>query len=508
MFNLYFTLINSRKTFDNYDLFVTFVSKTFLALTVNNMIYNSFNFIILFPIIFLTYFCIPSQWNRCRNLFLLTASYLLYINLVAVYALVLLFVTLVTYLSALWISNHNNKKLKVMASGIIITLIPLLLFKYYDFVNSIMTDAMATARLRFSLPGHNWAVPTGISFFTLQALGYLCDVYYGKIKAEKDLIDYALFMAFFPSFTSGPINRAALILPQLKEQRIFDDAMAVKGLKMMLWGMFMKVVIADRMGMYVDIVMDDFRSYSGMTCLIASLLYSVQIYSDFAGYSLMAIGTGQLLGIRMSANFNRPYLAVSVTDFWRRWHISLSTWLRDYIYKPMGGSRCSKKRCYMNIFTTFLVSGLWHGANWTFIIWGLLHGGMLMVEKMLGIRKLKTGSRWERFIRIVLTFTCINMTWIVFRVHSISDGLNVIGKILTMDSGTDILSPGNKNVIIMVTGIIMLFTKDLSDEFFPDHLKLFDNKSRPVRWVSYTVVMIMVLSVGMLDSGQFIYAKF
>lgn len=202
------------------------------------------------------------------------------------------------------------------------------------------------------------------------------------MKAERNFLHYALYVSFFPSIVSGPINKASLILPQIKALRpYFDYSKAVAGLKCMLWGMFMKVVVADRVALYVDTVLPRYENYSGLSCFAASLLYSVQIYADFAGYSLMAIGVGRVLGFELAENFRRPYLSYSVTDFWRRWHISLSTWLKDYVYIPLGGSRCSRLRNYWNIIVTFLVSGIWHGANWTFIVWGLWHGVFQVVEK-------------------------------------------------------------------------------------------------------------------------------
>jgi len=219
-------------------------------------------------------------------------------------------------------------------------LLPLLVFKYYNFINESIFDLLSAIGLRFQLPGLNWVIPMGISFFTFQALGYLFDVYYKRISAEKDFLTYALFISFFPSIVAGPINKASLVIPQLKAMRpYFDYEKAVKGLKFLLWGMFMKVVVADRMGLYVDTVLPNYMNYTGVTCFAASIFYTVQIYADFAGYSLMAIGVGKTLGFELTENFRRPYFAVSVTDFWRRWHISLSTWFKEYVYIPLGGNR-------------------------------------------------------------------------------------------------------------------------------------------------------------------------
>lgn len=218
-----------------------------------------------------------------------------------------------------------------------------------------------------NLSGLNWAIPIGISFFSFQAIGYLVDVYKQRVPMERNFIDYALFVSFFPQIMSGPISRASDLLPQIKNKRTFNEAKAVQGLKWLLWGMFLKTVMADRLGLYVDSVYNNFQYQSGFSCLVASFMYTMQIYGDFAGYSLMAIGVGRLLGFDLVNNFNHPYFATSITEFWKRWHISLTRWLTTYIYIGLGGNRCSKIRQYWNIMITFLVSGVWHGANWTFI---------------------------------------------------------------------------------------------------------------------------------------------
>ena len=320
-----------------------------------------------------------------------------------VYALILLAVTACTFYSAILVGKAKHPK-RVLTCGVLLALLPLAFFKYFNFVNDIVSSSLSAVGLNFHLEGLNWAIPIGISFFTFQALGYLWDVYYKRQEVEHDFLTYALFVSFFPSILSGPINKASLLLPQLKRTRpYFDYPKAVEGLRMLLWGMFMKVVVADRAGLYVDSIFNSYTIYNGMTCFVASIFYTIQIYSDFAGYSLMALGVGKTLGFDLTENFRRPYFAVSVTDFWRRWHISLSTWLKDYVYIPLGGSRCSKVRNYWNIFVTFLVSGIWHGANWTFIVWGILHGVAQIIEKMLGQQKCNYG-RLGKTVKIVITF--------------------------------------------------------------------------------------------------------
>ena len=269
--------------------------------------------------------------------------------------------TAITYSFALWIEKHKDlgrKRKLLIVCGTLLAVLPLLIFKYYNFVSESISGLLNLNEIS----GLNWAIPLGISFFTFQAVGYLFDVYYQRIPAERNWWDYMLFVSFFPQILSGPISKASSLLPQIKANRQFDYSKAVQGLKWMLWGMFLKVVMADRLGLYVDQVFENYMFNSGSSCLLASIFYSFQIYGDFAGYSLMAMGVGRLMGFDLVNNFNRPYLAVSITDFWRRWHISLSIWLRDYVYIPLGGSRCSKIRNYWNIFITFLVSGIWLGV--------------------------------------------------------------------------------------------------------------------------------------------------
>ena len=316
------------------------------------------------------------------------------------------------------------------------------------------------------MPGLNWAVPMGISFFTFQAVGYMLDVYHGRIKAEKCFVDYVLFVSFFPQIASGPISKASELLPQIKKKREFNYEQSVSGLKYLLWGMFLKVVLADRAGIYVDTVFSEYAKFSGLGCFIGSLLYSVQIYADFAGYSLMAVGIAKTLGFDLINNFVRPNFSVSITDFWRRWHISLSRWLKDYVYIPMGGSRCCKLRNYWNIFVTFLVSGIWHGANWTFIVWGIFHGVCQIIEKMFGWNK-KEYKGIAKFCRILLTFLIVTIAWTIFRSPSISD---TIGYFLRYFSLSGKLLAEGSALVYSVIAVMPLIGYELMEELFPKTL--------------------------------------
>lgn len=471
------------------------------------MVFNSFNFLILFPLIFLLYYVIPAKFQRGRNLFLLLVSYLLYINWKPVYVLILFGVTLVTYYGGRLLQHGEQRKMMMLVGGFI-TVLPLLFFKYFNFINETIYELLTVVGLRWELHGLNWAVPIGISFFTFQALGYFLDVYYKRIEAEKDFLTYALFISFFPSILSGPINKASLVIPQIKNLRpYFDYGKAVAGLKMLLWGMFMKVVVADRVALYVDTVLPHYMNYTGVTCFVASIFYTIQIYADFAGYSLMAIGVGKVLGFELTENFRRPYFAVSVTDFWRRWHISLSTWLKDYVYIPMGGSRCSKVRNYWNIFFTFLVSGIWHGANWTFVVWGIWHGVFQIIEKALGQQKCNYGT-FGKTVKIVITFLLVNFAWIFFRMPTLGDACGMIAHIFDLQQSLSLEITSKHIFLMMVVGTVLLFVKDWTDEYAPNRLRLFENENRIVRWASYLSVVVLIMLTGVFDAGQFIYANF
>lgn len=471
------------------------------------MIFNSFKFIVLFPLIFLLYYAIPAKYQKLRNLFLLAVSYLLYMQWKPVYALILLSVTVVTFCSALSVSKSKRPQ-RVLTVGVLLSLLPLAFFKYFNFINETVSNGLAMIGLDFHLEGLNWAVPIGISFFTFQALGYLWDVYYKRQEAEYDFLTYALFVSFFPSILSGPINKASLVIPQLKNLRpYFNYSKAVEGLKMLLWGMFMKVVVADRVALYVDTVLPNYENFTGLSCFMASLLYTVQIYADFAGYSLMAIGVGKVLGFELTENFCRPYFAVSVTDFWHRWHISLSTWLKDYVYIPMGGSRCSKLRNYWNIFVTFLVSGIWHGANWTFIVWGCMHGVCQILEKMLGQQKCNYGW-FGKVLKIIITFLLVNFAWIFFRMSTLADACGVIARIFDPTLPMTIYIASNTETFLCLWGLSLLFIKDFSDEYYPQKLHLFNNEKKVVRWVSYLIIFTLIMLTGVFGADQFIYANF
>ena len=471
------------------------------------MVYNSLQFIFVYPFLFLLYHLIPGRYGKARNMYLLLVSYALYVSWKPSGALVLLFVTAMTYGVARIIGHVRHPK-RFFTFGIVMAILPLLVFKYLNFINETIQHCLSVAGWDIKLPGLNWAVPVGISFFTFQSIGYCFDVYKKRIPPEKDFLTYALFVSFFPSILSGPINKASLMLPQFKKKRPgLDYGKVVEGMKMLLWGMLMKTVVADRVGLYVDTVMPEYQDYNGITCFVASLLYTIQIYADFAGYSLMAIGVGKTLGFELTENFRRPYFSYSVTDFWRRWHISLSTWLKDYVYIPLGGSRCSKARNYFNIIVTFLVSGIWHGANWTFIVWGLFHGLAQVVEKMLGQQKCNYGAVGKT-VKVVITFLLVNFAWIFFRMPTIEDACGLIARIFTANSSFSVFYDDPQTLMLTVASVILLLLKDVRDEFYSDKMPLMNSRHLVVRWATYVILAIVILLMGVFGTDQFIYANF
>lgn len=481
------------------------------------MLFNTFNFWLIFPLIFAVYWAIPARWNKGRSLLLLVVSYLLYLNFRPLFGVILVGVTLVTYIGALLLERYKEHRKLFVTFTMLAAFVPLLVFKYANFVDTSINSLLDIMGVRFALPGLNWAIPVGISFYTFQAVGYLIDVYRKQIPAEKNLLDYALFCSFFPQTVSGPISKYSELMPQLKAARTFKYAQAVEGLKILLWGMFLKLALADRLGVYVDTVYANYQHYSGSCTFIASLFYTLQIYGDFAGYSLMAVGIGKCLGFDLINNFQRPYLAVSVSEFWKRWHISLTRWLTSYVYISLGGSRCSKTRQYFNIIVTFLVSGLWHGANWTFVVWGVIHGVLQCIEKLIGLdpkghlnQKLEslnssTPSNLLNPLRIVVTFLLVSTAWIFFRMPSIAAAWSVVVQSLTFAEGIFEEIP---HLPLIFISIGILLARESTEEFFPGKISLFSNKYLFFRWTTYLALVIYIILFGVLDASQFIYVSF
>ena len=398
-------------------------------------------------------------------------------------------------------SSPNRKRLVWLFA--LLGLLPLLVFKYYNFINDSISTGLASIGLQFALPGLNWAIPVGISFFTFQAVGYMLDVYHGRVNSEKNLLDYVLFVSFFPQVASGPISKADELMPQIKIAKTFNYNQAVSGLKYLLWGMFLKVALADRIGIYVDTVFAEYTKFSGAGCAIGSLLYSIQIYADFAGYSLMAVGLAKTLGFDLINNFKRPYFAMSVSEFWKRWHISLTRWLTQQVYIPLGGSRCSKVRNYWNILVTFLVSGIWHGANWTYIVWGILHGFCQIIEKIFGWNK-KEYHSVAKFLRIFLTFLLVTVAWTIFRSPSLGDAVGYLSRYMSFSG---VLMAEGSGITYIMMALLPLIVYEVMEEFFP--LTLVELKSKQwLRWTAYLLIFTITMLIGVFDGSSFIYVSF
>lgn len=469
------------------------------------MLFNSIAFLLFFPIVCVIYFSIPPQMIRARNLLLLIASYYFYMNWQPAYALLLLTSTFVTYIAALGIGCFEDRRKKkiCLVSSLVLNLAILFLFKYYNFLSSNISMGLEACGLKIDIPEFGLILPVGISFYTFQALGYSIDVYRGTTKVERDFVTYALFVSFFPQLVAGPIERSNNLLPQFKQQHRFDYEAVLSGVKLMVWGYFMKLALADRCGIYVDAIFNNVDKHNGGSYFVASLLFPFQIYGDFAGYSLIAIGVARVMGFRLMENFRRPYFATSVGEFWHRWHISLSTWFKDYVYIPLGGNRVGRLRNYFNLLVTFVISGIWHGANWTFFLWGTLHGILLCIEKALGIGKQKfTGI--NKFFHWAVTFVLVCLAWILFRANSLSDAMMVIKGIFT---NLGVPKPEYANFIAIGMAMTILLIKEFADEYqWP--VRVADSKSWIVRHVYLVMMIAYIILFGVLGGDQFIYFQF
>lgn len=469
------------------------------------MLFNSISFLFFFPIVCIVYFMIPANQLRLRNVMLLLASYYFYMNWEPTYALLLLTSTLITYLAALGIEYFRTVRYRklCLVSSLVLNLSILFLFKYYNFLAQNVEALLCRGGLVIDIPEFQLLLPVGISFYTFQALGYSIDVYRGTTKAEHNFATYALFVSFFPQLVAGPIERSNNLLPQFKHKHTFDYNEAMIGLRMMVWGYFLKLVLADRCGIYVDSIFNNIDKHNGGSFLLASLLFPFQIYGDFAGYSLIAIGAARIMGFRLMENFRRPYFACSIGEFWHRWHISLSTWFKDYVYIPLGGNRVPRLRQYFNLLVTFVVSGIWHGANWTFLCWGTLHGVLLCIEKAFGIgRQEYTGLR--RVWHWAMTFTLVCLAWILFRANTLQDAVIVISGIFTK---LGMPHADTKTFMALFLGFIILVAKETSDEY-----KWKVRVSDSIHWILehvYVAFMIaLIILFGILGGDQFIYFQF
>lgn len=388
----------------------------------------------------LIFFLVP---QKAKNVWLLAASCYFYMSWNAKYMLLLFFSTAVTYASGLllaYFSAINNRKWKKFIVGIsfFLNLSVLFWFKYFDFILVNLNRILSVLHIRLLNPTFDVLLPVGISFYIFQALSYTVDVYREDTKVERNFMKYALFVSFFPQLVAGPIERSKNLLSQLDEEHSFDFERVRDGLLLMLWGYFLKLVVADRIAVVVDTVYGDYGTYGGGYLVVASILFAFQIYGDFAGYSTIAVGAAQVMGFRLMENFNCPYFSRSVSEFWRRWHISLSTWFRDYLYIPLGGNRKGRRRKQVHILIVFLLSGLWHGAQWSFVVWGGFNGLFQIAgeclkpvrDKMNRIFRLDRDTLGHKAAKVFVTFLLVDFTWIFFRADQLSDAFLIIKSML------------------------------------------------------------------------------
>ncbi len=475
------------------------------------MLFNSLQFVIFFIVVVSIYFSIP---HRYRWILLLIASYYFYMCWNAKYIVLIFFSTLVDYFAGLQMSRtaEKRKRTKYLVMSLMTNLGLLFTFKYFNFFSRSVGEFFQALSIPIQPHLLHVLLPVGISFYTFQTLSYTIDVYRGKIPHEKHLGIFALYVSFFPQLVAGPIERAANLLPQFYKKMTFDDERIAAGLRLMLWGFFKKIVVADRLSLYVDAVYKNVDFHSGLTLLVATYLFAFQIYCDFSGYSDIAIGAAKVLGFDLMKNFDRPYFSLTIPEFWRRWHISLSTWFKDYLYIPLGGNRVPVARMYMNLAIVFVVSGMWHGANWTFIFWGALHGAYIVSSRLsLGFRdrlveRYHINKKLVTFSRMFISFQLVCFSWIYFRADSLAHANLVVSKIFSLHWGR-LYIPAMDQFVYGLFAVALLLTGDILLEKFNLSTAILKQPVY-VRWAAYASLAIVILLIGVFNGSQFIYFQF
>jgi len=475
------------------------------------MQFNSFAFLGFFAVLAMVYYLAPQRW---RWPLLLVASYYFYSQFQLTYVLLLAYSTLIAYGVGLWLARTRSKPMLIL--GIVLQLAVLVLFKYVDFFAGLVEAGWGPfTTTAFALPRLGWLLPAGLSFFVFSAISYMVDVYRGTLPAERHLGHFALYVAFFPKLVAGPIERAAPFLEQLRAGAVFNAPQVTFGLQMLLWGLFKKVVIADRLAEFVNAGFTNPEFQSPINLIVAVYFYAFQIYCDFSGYSDIAIGLAAILGFRLMENFRRPYFSRSIPEFWsQRWHISLARWFRDYLYIPMGGNRVARPRWYLNQMTVFLVSGLWHGANLTFIVWGALNGLYQVLYSVFARPREAVGSRlpgplWGA-IGIITTFHLVLVSWIFFRAESVGQAMAIISKIWSGLSMLPMLWPSynwSGEFWLSVGLILVLLLIEALDEFRSLWTWL-ARRPTPIRWGFYYALLGCLVVFGQWGLSQFVYMQF
>ncbi|MBQ3110066.1 MAG: MBOAT family protein [Clostridia bacterium] len=490
------------------------------------MLFNSLQFLIFFPVVALLYYVLP---HKVRYIWLLVASYFFYMCWNPKYALLMAFSTVSTYTAGLFISKCKATNWKKLWVGLSFTvnIAILFFFKYFDFAVNNINACLSAWNLELINPSFDVILPVGISFYTFQALGYTVDVYRKDIAPEKNLLRYALFVSFFPQLVAGPIERSGNLITQLRERHYFKTENVANGLMLMLWGFFEKLVIADRAAYIVDTVYNNYASYTGFAILIATILFAFQIYCDFASYSDIARGAALVMGFNLMKNFDTPYFSQSVSEFWRRWHISLSSWFRDYLYIPLGGNRKGRVRKYFNLMVVFVLSGLWHGASWTFVIWGGLNGLYqiigdmtkklrLKVSSAIGVRR---GNFSGKLGKALITFALIDFSWIFFRANSLHDAVRIIKNLfcefnpwIFTDGTLFTLGLDRADMFVLLMSLVVLLVVSSLKYVGINIREKLSEQGLWFRFAIYFAGLFAVLILGIYgpeyDASQFIYFQF
>lgn len=467
------------------------------------MIFNSLEFAAFFIMVTVAFFLLP---HRYRWFLLLAASCYFYMAFVPVYILILGFTIVIDYYAGIWLEKATVRKKSILAISLAANIGILVFFKYFNFLNENLTALFRLAGAENPVPFLTILLPIGLSFHTFQAMSYTIEVYRGNQKAEHNFGIYALYVMFYPQLVAGPIERPQNILHQFYVEQQFDEKRVTSGLRLMLFGFVKKLVIADRISIYVDTVYGSANQQSGITLLVATLLFAIQIYCDFSGYSSIAIGSARVMGFDLMKNFNHPYLSQSVSEFWRRWHISLSTWFRDYVFIPLGGSRVARPRVYFNVLVVFLLSGIWHGASWTFVIWGLLNGLYLIIENALGIRS-KSSNKLVALVRMIMTFLLVSFAWIFFRASNVEQGFLIVKRIFQFN-GPLYMGYPKDHFYYAVLASFGLLAWELSREYGVSWVGSFERNPQPLKYAFYLAAIVTILLFGVFDGGQFIYFQF
>ncbi|QQR98641.1 MAG: MBOAT family protein [Sphingobacteriales bacterium] len=477
------------------------------------MLFNSIEFLLFFPIVSIAYYITP---HKFRWLLVLLASCVFYMAFIPIYVLILLFTIVIDYFAGILIEQSEGKKRKYyLILSLCANIGVLAYFKYYNFFIENINQLLPTGK-HFSIL--TILLPIGLSFHTFQAMSYTIEVYRKKQKAERHFGYYALYVMFYPQLVAGPIERPQNILYQLHQKHQFNYDRIVSGLRLILWGMFKKTIIADRMALIADPAFLKPEYFTGLPLIIATLAFSIQIYCDFSGYTDIAIGTARTMGINLMKNFNAPYFSKSIAEFWSRWHISLSTWFRDYLYIPLGGNRTTTFKWYRNLMLVFLISGFWHGANWTFIAWGCIHGIYLILSNVFFKNKQKKSTKIKSAFAVFTTFLLVTFTWIFFRASSIQDAKYIIMHLFDgiqqpiqyIFKGIIYLklnkfSPIDFFVLGLSLCILFYVDKNINKISWSNWIK---QKNTVVRWSIYFIMTFLIIAFGIFDNRQFIYFQF